>query len=226
MFNSYNYTREKIIPFVGLSLNWVISKWLCSLSPIKSSCLPSSRHKINIPFTVGGGIKTAEDVSVLLQNGADKISINTAAFQNPTIIAEFAKNFGSQCIVVAIDAGRIHNQWTVYTHGGKKATEKKLFSWSKEAQERGAGEILFTSMDHDGTRSGYAVDALSKLNTLLTIPVIASGGAGNMNHFLEAFSIGKADAALAASLFHYKELEIPELKKFLNARSIPVRLKI
>jgi cyclase len=181
-------------------------------------------REINIPFTVGGGIKDEYDVGELLESGADKISINSSAVLDPEIIDRLAKSFGSQCIVVAIDAAKIQNQWIVHTHGGKKQTEKKLFSWSKEAQERGAGEILFTSMDHDGTKAGFALDALSKLNSLLTIPVIASGGAGTMNDFFEAFTIGKADAALAASLFHFKELEIPELKKYLNKMGLSVRL--
>jgi cyclase len=180
-------------------------------------------QEINIPFTVGGGIKSEKDVGILLESGADKISINSAAVNEPDLIDRLAKNFGSQCVVVAIDAGKINNQWTVHTHGGRQPSDKKLFSWAKEAQERGAGEILFTSMDHDGTRAGYALDPLGKLNTLLSIPVIASGGAGKREDFLEVFTLAKADAALAASLFHFKELEIPQLKKYLMNMGIPIR---
>jgi len=190
--------------------------------------LPSLVEKIagqvDIPFTVGGGIKSKEDVRVLLNSGADKISINSAAVLNPDLINELSESFGSQCIVVAIDARKVVNQWVVHTHGGQRSTDKKLFSWAKEVQERGAGEILFTSMDHDGTRQGYALDPLSKLNELLTIPVIASGGAGSMDDFYTAFTLGKADAALAASLFHFRELEIPDLKKYLSGKGISIRL--
>ena len=181
-----------------------------------------ARH-INIPFTVGGGIRTVKDVAVLLESGADKISVNSSVVNNPNLIDELSKNFGSQCIVVAIDARKMNNQWTVYTHGGSRPTEKKLFSWAKECMERGAGEILFTSMDRDGTKSGFANDPLSKLNQLLTIPVIASGGAGRMEDFLETFLIGKADAALAASVFHFGEIKIPDLKKYLSSNGILVR---
>lgn len=182
-----------------------------------------ARH-INIPFTVGGGIASALDVAPLLDAGADKISINSAAVRTPALIDELAKAFGSQCIVLAVDARKINNQWIVHTHGGREPTEKKLFSWSKEGQERGAGEILFTSMDHDGTKNGFANDPLSKLHQLLSIPVIASGGAGQMHHFIEAFILGNADAALAASIFHFGEITIPDLKEYLAARNINVRL--
>ena len=182
-----------------------------------------ARH-INIPFTVGGGINSVADVAPLLEAGADKVSVNSSAVRNPTLIDELAKAFGSQCIVLAIDARKMDNQWVVYTHGGKKATEKKLFTWAKEGQERGAGEILFTSMDHDGTRNGFANDALEKLHNLLDIPVIASGGAGNMGHFMDTFVLGKADAALAASIFHFGEIRIQDLKSYLHQRNIHVRL--
>ncbi len=181
-------------------------------------------RQINIPFTVGGGIGSVSDVAQLLDAGADKVSVNTAAVQRPELINELTQAFGSQCIVMAIDARKVHNTWVVHTHGGTRPTEKKLFSWAREAQERGAGEILFTSMDHDGTRQGFALDALEKLNNLLTIPVIASGGAGVSGHFMDAFVLGKADAALAASVFHYGMIKIPELKKFLHQHNIPVRL--
>ncbi len=182
-----------------------------------------ARH-INIPFTVGGGISSVSDVAPLLEAGADKVSINSSAVRNPALIDELSRAFGSQCIVLAIDARKMENQWIVHTHGGKNPTEKKLFTWAKEGQERGAGEILFTSMDHDGTKNGFANDPLEKLHNLLQIPVIASGGAGNMAHFIDAFILGKADAALAASIFHFGEIKIPELKSYLHQRAINVRL--
>lgn len=180
-------------------------------------------REVTIPFTVGGGISSPSDVAPLLDAGADKVSINSAAVFRPELIDELAKAFGSQCIVLAIDARKIENQLVVHTRGGKNVSDKKLFSWAKEGQERGAGEILFTSMDHDGTKSGFAIDALAKLNNLLTIPVIASGGAGKMMDFAEVFLLGKADAALAASVFHYGEIRINELKSFLDKNKIPVR---
>jgi cyclase len=160
----------------------------------------------------------------LLEAGADKVSINSAAVRNPDLIDELSKAFGSQCIVLAIDARKVDNHWIVHTHGGKKPTEKKLFSWAKEGQARGAGEILFTSMDHDGTKKGFAVDALKKLHDLLTIPVIASGGAGEAAHFMEVFILGRADAALAASIFHFGEVKIPDLKLYLKHMNIDIRL--
>jgi cyclase len=181
-----------------------------------------ARH-INIPFTVGGGISSVKDVAPLLEAGADKVSINSAAVRNPQLIDELSKAFGAQCIVLAIDAKKIYNQWTVHTHGGKQTTDKKLFSWAKEGQERGAGEILFTSMDNDGTKQGFAIDPLSKLHDLLNIPVIASGGAGTEGHFIDAFVLGKADAALAASIFHFGEIKLPELKSFLKNKGITMR---
>jgi cyclase len=181
-----------------------------------------ARH-INIPFTVGGGINSIEDVAPLLDAGADKVSVNSAAVKRPELIDELSNAFGAQCIVLAIDARKIDNQWNVHTHGGKKPTERKLFSWAREGQERGAGEILFTSMDHDGTKNGFAIDPLSKLHELLQIPVIASGGAGSMGHFMDAYLLGKADAALAASIFHFSEIKIPDLKDYLTKRNIPIR---
>lgn len=181
-----------------------------------------ARH-INIPFTVGGGISTVADASRLLEAGADKVSINSAAVRNPQLIDDLAKAYGSQFVVLAIDAKKMTNTWTVHTHGGRQASDKKLFSWAEEGQQRGAGEILFTSMDHDGTKNGFAIDALSKLNQILSIPVIASGGAGNAGHFMDAFVLGKADAALAASIFHFGEVSIPELKKYLKDRNISIR---
>jgi cyclase len=182
-----------------------------------------ARH-INIPFTVGGGISSVEDVAPLLEAGADKVSVNSSAVRNPQLISELSKAFGAQCIVLAVDARKVDNAWIVHTHGGKNPTDKKLFTWAKEGQDRGAGEILFTSMDHDGTKNGFAIDPVSKLHELLTIPVIASGGAGSMGHFADVFALGKADAALAASVFHFGEIQIPELKTFLKNHNIPVRL--
>ena len=182
-----------------------------------------ARH-INIPFTVGGGINSLEDVAPLLDAGADKVSINSAAVRRPELITELANAFGSQCIVLAVDARKIDNQWTVHTHGGKRPTDKKLFTWAREGQERGAGEILFTSMDHDGTKNGFAIDPLSKLHELLHIPIIASGGAGSMGHFMDAYLLGKADAALAASIFHFGEISIRQAKQVMAQRGIPVRI--
>lgn len=180
--------------------------------------------RINIPFTVGGGISSVEDVAPLLAAGADKVSINSSAVKHPELIDQLAKEFGSQFVVLAIDARKVGNQWIVHTHGGVVPTDRKLFSWAKEGQARGAGEILFTSMDHDGTKSGFALDPLQKLNELLSVPVIASGGAGHLFHFAEAFITGRADAALAAGVFHFGEIKIPELKLFLKSNNIPVRL--
>lgn len=179
---------------------------------------------INIPFTVGGGISSVSDVDALLQNGADKVSINSSAIKNPALINELAAKFGSQCIVVAIDAKQIDGNWIVHLMGGKVPTKLDLFDWAKEVEIRGAGEILFTSMDHDGTKGGFANTALAKLSTHVNIPIIASGGAGTMQHFVDSFEKGKADAALAASVFHFKEIEIITLKEQLKTHGIPVRL--
>ncbi len=181
-------------------------------------------EKVNIPFTVGGGISSVEDVDILLQNGADKVSINSSAVNNPQLINDLVAKFGSQCIVVAIDAKQIDGKWIVHLVGGKVPTELNLFSWAKEVEERGAGEILFTSMDHDGTKDGFANEALARLSEELNIPIIASGGAGNIQHFVDTFKYGKADAALAASVFHFKEIEIKKLKEELRNNDIPVRL--
>ena len=179
---------------------------------------------INIPFTVGGGISSVEDVETLLNNGADKVSINSSAVKNPQLINDLASKFGSQCIVVAIDAKQIDGHWKVHLVGGKVPTELDLFAWAKEVEQRGAGEILFTSMDHDGTKNGFANKALAKLSTELNIPIIASGGAGKIQHFSDAFIEGKADAALAASVFHFKEIAVDDLKKELKIQGVPVRL--
>ena len=179
---------------------------------------------INIPFTVGGGISSVADVDVLLRNGADKISINSSAVKNPDLINEIAAKYGSQCVVVAIDAKQIDGDWIVHLVGGKVPTELNLFDWAKEVEQRGAGEILFTSMNNDGTKNGFANEALAKLSEIVNIPIIASGGAGTMKHFAETFINGKADAALAASVFHYKEIEIPALKQFLKNQNIAIRV--
>lgn len=189
-----------------------------------ASLVKEIARNINIPFTVGGGINSLADVAPLLEAGADKVSINSAAVRNPELIDELSKAFGSQCIVAAMDARNMDHEWIIHTHGGKNPTDKKLFTWAKECENRGAGEILFTSMDHDGTKNGFALDALTNLHELLTIPVIASGGAGNNKHFLDVFSTAKSDAALAASIFHFGEIKIPELKKYLSQNNIPVRL--
>ena len=179
---------------------------------------------ISIPFTVGGGINELGDVDRLLNAGADKISINSSAIRNPGLIDEIAKNFGSQVCVVAVDARQNSDGWRCYLNGGRVETDKELFSWTKEAQERGAGEILFTSMNHDGVKTGYANEALAKMSELLSVPVIASGGAGQKEHFSDVFLQGKADAALAASVFHFGEIKIPDLKSYLCARGIPMRM--
>jgi len=180
---------------------------------------------VNIPFTVGGGISSVEDVNVLLQNGADKISVNTSAFKNPQLINELSKEFGSQCVVLAIDTKKEQDgKWYVYLNGGRIKTDKKCFDWAIEAVDRGVGEILLTSMNHDGTKNGFAIDISKLLSENLPVPVIASGGAGNMNHFAEVFEKTSVDAALAASIFHFKEVTIPDLKKYLYHKKITVRL--
>lgn len=179
---------------------------------------------INIPFTVGGGINDINDVERLLYAGADKISVNSAALRNPNLIDEIAKRFGSQVCVCAIDAKYNDGRWTCFLNGGRVPTGRDLFDWAKEAEDRGAGEILFTSMNHDGVKDGYANEALAKLSDKLGIPIIASGGAGEKEHFKDAFIKGKADAALAASVFHFGEIDIAELKQYLRDEGINVRL--
>lgn len=178
---------------------------------------------INIPFTIGGGINELSDVDRLLNAGADKVSVNSTAIRNPKIIEEIAKNFGSQVCVCAIDANFEDGVWTCYTSGGRNKTDKELMHWAKEAENRGAGEILFTSMNHDGVKTGYANEALCRLSEMLNIPIIASGGAGNMQHFRDVFVDGKADAALAASVFHFGEIAIKDLKAYLKKENINVR---
>ena len=179
---------------------------------------------INIPFTVGGGISDDKNVSSLLDAGADKITINSSAVYNPDLIDLLAKRFGSQCVVLSVDTKLVNSAQKVFTHGGRTETEIELIPWAKEAVERGIGEILLTSMDHDGTKSGFAINITKTLSDMLPVPVVASGGAGNMEHFVDVFQNGKADAALAASIFHFGEIGIPDLKNYLNNKKIPVRL--
>ena len=181
-------------------------------------------HQINIPFTVGGGIGSVEDVSLLLQNGADKISVNTAAFRNPLLLTDLANEFGSQCVVLAIDTKmEADGEWYVYLNGGRLKTNTRCIDWAKQAVNAGVGEILLTSMNHDGTKQGFALDITATLSSELPVPIIASGGGGTMEHFFNVFTIGKADAALAASIFHFKEMGIADLKTYLHANGIIVR---
>ena len=180
--------------------------------------------EINIPFTVGGGINELADVERLLGAGADKVSVNSAALKRPKLINEITQRFGSQVCVCAIDARQDPDGWHCYLKGGRERTERGLLEWAKEAEDRGAGEILFTSMDHDGVKTGYANEALSQIADLLSIPIIASGGAGRIEHFRDAFTRGHADAALAASVFHFGEIAIPELKQYLKQEGIRVRM--
>lgn len=181
-------------------------------------------RRINIPFTVGGGISDVEDVSILLQAGADKVSVNSSAVKNPDLINKLSAKFGSQCVVVAIDAKEIEGNWKVHIVGGRVPTDINLFDWAIEAEQRGAGEILFTSMNNDGTKKGFANNTLAILSEKLSIPIIASGGAGNMQHFADTFIEGKADAALAASVFHFNEIPIKDLKRYLMDQNIEIRI--
>lgn len=215
-----NYARQGADELVFLDITATIEKRKTLAELVKRIA-----HTINIPFTVGGGIKTVEDVTILLQSGADKISINTAAFQNPQLIAGIANTAGSQCVVLAIDAKKEEDEeWYVYLNGGRTKTNTRCFDWAKHAVDLGAGEILLTSMNHDGTKAGFALDITKKLADELSIPVIASGGGGTMEHFAEVFLKAHADAALAASVFHFKEIEIPDLKKYLAEKNIAVRI--
>ena len=181
-------------------------------------------RNINIPFTVGGGISSVDDVSVLLNCGADKISVNTAAVRNPQLINDLALNFGSQCVVLAVDTKFVDGEWLVYLNGGRIPTEIRTKDWVKEAVDRGAGEILLTSMNNDGTKDGFAIDITKAVSESVNVPVIASGGAGTIEHFTEVFKEGKADAALAASIFHYGEIGIAELKAYLKKNGIEIRI--
>lgn len=180
--------------------------------------------QIDIPFTVGGGISSVEDVDVLLHNGADKVSVNSSAVRNPELIDRLAAKFGSQCVVVALDARQMNGQWKIHLVGGKVPTDIDLFDWAREVVDRGAGELLFTSMDHDGTKAGFANAALAELSRQVNVPVIASGGAGTKAHFADAFKLGNADAALAASVFHFGEIPINELKQYLRDQGIVIRI--
>jgi cyclase len=179
--------------------------------------------QINIPFTVGGGISTVEDAATLLESGANKTSVNTAAVRNPQLISELASRFGVQSVVLAIDTQLVNGEWYVFLNGGRIATDIKTVDWAKQAVELGAGEILLTSMSHDGTKNGFALDITRAVSEAGNVPVIASGGAGTMEHFVDVFKQGKADAALAASIFHYKEITIPELKQYLKENGIELR---
>jgi len=181
-------------------------------------------REINIPFTVGGGINTVADIEVLLSAGADKISINTSAVKNPQILSDAAKNFGSQCVVLAIDAKQVENRWLVFLNGGRIATELDAIEWAKKGVDAGAGEILLTSMDADGTKQGFEIELTRLVSEAVNVPVIASGGAGSEEHFTEVFQKGRADAALAASIFHFREIEIPALKEFLRRENVEVRI--
>lgn len=181
-------------------------------------------REINIPFTVGGGVRSLEDASELLLAGADKVSVNSAAVKSPELIDILSDKFGCQCVVVAIDAKQVNGVWKVFLNGGRVETDLELFSWAEEVEKRGAGEILFTSMDHDGTKAGFACEALAQLANKVNVPIIASGGAGKIEHFIEVFEKSNVDAGLAASIFHFKEVEINELKKELTYNNIPVRI--
>lgn len=214
------YSEQGADELVFLDITATIEKRKTFYSLVKKLA-----NQINIPFTVGGGISELKDISILLESGADKVSINTAAFQHPGLIEEAARSFGSQCIVLAIDTKREDDrEWYVYLNGGRKPTGKTTVQWAREAVAGGVGEILLTSMDNDGIKNGYALDITSRLSDELNVPVIASGGAGTMQHFLDAFEIGHADAALAASIFHFGEVKIPQLKRYLHEHKIPVRL--
>jgi len=215
-----NYAKQGADELVFLDITATVEKRKTLAELVKRIA-----HTINIPFTVGGGIKMVEDVSVLLQSGADKISVNTAAFQNPQLITQIANEAGSQCVVLAIDTKKEEDgEWYVYLNGGRTKTDAKCFDWAKKAVDLGAGEILLTSMNHDGTKAGFALDITQKLSDQLSIPVIASGGGGKMEHFGDVFLNAHADAALAASIFHFKEIEIQDLKKYLADNGVNVRL--
>jgi len=214
------YAREGADELVFLDITATVEK-----RKTLSELVNRIAHHINIPFTVGGGISSVEDVSVLLQNGADKISVNTSAFKRPELVTELEKEFGSQCVVLAIDTKKEEDgEWYVYLNGGRTATGRKCVDWAREGVDRGAGEILLTSMNHDGTKAGFALDITGTLARMLPVPVIASGGGGTLEHFREVFETAQADAALAASIFHFKEIAIPDLKRYLHSNHIPVRL--
>lgn len=214
------YAREGADELVFLDITATVEKRKTLSELVKRI----ARH-VHIPFTVGGGIRTVEDMHVLLQSGADKVSVNTAAVNNPQLIADIARAAGSQCCVLAIDTRQeADGEWYVYLNGGRTKTDLHCYDWARQGVERGAGEILLTSMNHDGTKAGFALDITKQLAEGLPVPVIASGGAGTLQHFADVFQQAHADAALAASIFHFKEIAIPELKEFLKAQHIPVRL--
>jgi cyclase len=214
------YSRQGADELVFLDITATVEKRKTLVELVKRIAA-----NINIPFTVGGGISSVEDVSVLLQNGADKVSVNTAAYKNPQLIQQISNEFGSQCVVLAIDTKKEEDgEWYVYLNGGRTKTETKTTDWAKQAVSLGAGEILLTSMNNDGTKNGFALDITGILSKTLSVPVIASGGAGSMEHFREVFDEANADAALAASIFHYKEIAIPELKQYLQQKNIVVRI--
>lgn len=213
------YAKEGADELVFLDITATVEKRKTLVELVKKVAA-----EINIPFTVGGGISTIEDISALLNAGADKISVNSAAVKNPSTIDVMAREFGSQCIVVAIDTRFNKDVDIVHVNGGRTPTSFETLKWAKEIENRGAGEILLTSMDHDGTKAGFACELTSKISEIVNIPVIASGGAGTMDHFIDVFERGKADAALAASIFHYKEITIPELKSYLSKTGLPIRL--
>ncbi|MGV3657139.1 MAG: imidazole glycerol phosphate synthase subunit HisF [Chitinophagaceae bacterium] len=214
------YARQGADELVFLDITATVEKRKTLTDLVKSVA-----KAINIPFTVGGGINTVEDVSVLLASGADKVSINTAAFKNPKLITDIPATAGSQCVVLAIDTKKEEDgEWYVYLNGGRTKTDKKCYEWAKEAKALGAGEILLTSMNNDGTKAGFALDITKLLSENLSIPVIASGGGGTMEHFSDVFLDAHADAALAASVFHFKEIQIPDLKKYLHDKGIAVRM--
>lgn len=191
---------------------------------IKANLVRAVAECVFIPFTVGGGIRSVDDFKMILREGADKVAVNSAAIMNPSLISEAAIKFGSQCVVVAIDAKRVGESWHIFKNGGRVDMEIDAIEWAQKAQELGAGEILLTSMDCDGTKNGYDIELTKKVSSCVSIPVIASGGAGNMEHFYDALTEGGADAALAASLFHFREMEIKDLKEYLAKRDVPIRL--
>ena len=213
------YTNEGADELVFLDIAATVEKRKTLVDLVKRIA-----KAINIPFTVGGGINSVSDVYALLQAGADKVSINSAAVKRPQLINELASEFGSQCVVVAVDTRFVAGKHIIHTHGGRKATDIQTLDWVKEIEERGGGEILLTSMDHDGTKAGFAIELTSQISEMLNIPVIASGGAGSKEHFKAVFQEGKADAALAASIFHFGEIPVPELKKYLHKEKLEVRV--
>jgi cyclase len=214
------YSRNEADELVFLDITATVEKRKTLVALVKRIA-----SEINIPFTVGGGITTVEDVALLLQNGADKISVNSAAFVDRALLKNLSKEFGSQCVVLAIDTKKeADGEWYVYLNGGRTQTGTKTIDWARLAVDNGAGEILLTSMNNDGTKNGFALDITATLSRSLPVPVIASGGAGNLEHFKEVFELAEADAALAASIFHYKEVEIPLLKNYLHKQKIPVRI--